>query len=55
MAANGGIFTLNQADQQGISVYNRGNPKLDAETGRSTTVGLVAIGRRFYVGLRVSL
>jgi len=45
MAANGGIFTLNQADQQGISGYNRGNPGLDAETGRSTTVGLVITPR----------
>jgi hypothetical protein len=45
MAANGGIFTLNQADQQGISGYNRGNPNLDAETGRSTTVGLVITPR----------
>ena len=45
MAANGGIFTLNQADQQGISGDNRGNPNLDAETGRSTTVGLVVTPR----------
>ena len=40
IAANG-KFTLNQADLQGISGYNRGNPKLDAEKGRSTTVGVV--------------
>ena len=45
MAANGGVFTLNQADQQGISGYNRGNPSLDAETGRSTTLGLIITPR----------
>lgn len=36
-----GSFTLNQADIQGVSGYNRGNPNLSAEKGRSTTVGLV--------------
>jgi outer membrane receptor protein involved in Fe transport len=45
MAAHGGVFTLNQADQQGISGYNRGNPDLAAETGRSTTVGLILTPR----------
>jgi iron complex outermembrane receptor protein len=45
MAANGGIFTLNQADQQGISGYNRGNPNLGAEKGHSTTIGLVVTPR----------
>jgi outer membrane receptor protein involved in Fe transport len=45
MAAHGGIFTLNQADQQGISGYNRGNPDLKAEKGRSTTIGLVITPR----------
>jgi hypothetical protein len=45
MAAHGGVFTLNQADQQGISGYNSGNPDLKAEKGRSTTVGLVVTPR----------
>ena len=40
IAANG-AFTLNQADVQGISGYNRGNPNLTEEEGRSTTVGVV--------------
>jgi outer membrane receptor protein involved in Fe transport len=41
IAANGGVFTLNQADKQGISGYNRGNPLLKSEKGRSSTVGVV--------------
>lgn len=41
IAANGGVFTLNQADKQGISGYNRGNPLLGPEKGRSSTVGVV--------------
>jgi iron complex outermembrane receptor protein len=45
IAANGGVFTLTQADQQGISGYNRGNPALKAEKGRSTTVGMVITPR----------
>ena len=40
IAANGS-FTLNQADIQGVSGFNRGNPDLEAEKGRSTTVGVV--------------
>jgi len=36
-----GAFTLTQADQQGISGYDRGNPNLKAEKGWSTTVGVV--------------
>ena len=36
-----GQFTLNQADQQGVSGYNRGNPALQEEKGRSTTIGVV--------------
>ncbi|CAH0168498.1 Colicin I receptor [Massilia sp. Bi118] len=40
IAANG-KFTQTQADLQGISGYNRGNPNLSAEKGRSTTVGVV--------------
>ena len=41
IAANGGVFTLSQADTQGISGYNSGNPDLKAEKGRSSTIGLV--------------
>ncbi|HVF83730.1 MAG TPA: TonB-dependent receptor [Sphingomicrobium sp.] len=40
VAANG-AFTLNQADQQGISGFNAGNPNLDVETAKTFTVGLV--------------
>lgn len=45
MAANNGVFTLGQADVQGISGYNTGNPDLKAEKGRSTTIGLVVTPR----------
>ena len=41
IAANGGVFTLNQADTQGTSGFDRGNPNLDEEKGRSTTIGVV--------------
>lgn len=40
IAANGS-FTLNQSDLQGISGYNRGNPTLKQEVGKSITAGLV--------------
>jgi iron complex outermembrane receptor protein len=40
IAANG-KFTLTQADLQGISGFNSGNPNLKAERGRSSTVGMV--------------
>lgn len=39
IAANGS-FTLNQADLQGTSGFDRGNPALEEEKGRSTTIGL---------------
>ena len=39
--ANGGVFTLNQADIQGISGYDKGNPNLHEEKGHSTTIGVV--------------
>lgn len=39
IAANG-AFTLNQSDIQGVSGYNRGNPDLDAEKGKSWTFGV---------------
>ncbi|WP_250885565.1 TonB-dependent receptor domain-containing protein [Shewanella jiangmenensis] len=35
-----GAFTQTQADLQGISGYNRGNPNLDPETGKSWTFGV---------------
>lgn len=40
IAANG-AFTLNQADLQGISGFDRGNPDLEEEQGRSWTIGAV--------------
>lgn len=40
MAANGGVFTLNQADQQGISGLNTSNPNLKEEQSHSFTVGV---------------
>lgn len=45
IAANGGVFKLTQADEQGISGYNSGNPNLQAEKGRSSTIGLVVTPR----------
>ena len=41
IAANNGVFTLSQADLQGVSGYNRGNPLVQEEKGRSTTFGIV--------------
>jgi outer membrane receptor protein involved in Fe transport len=41
MAANGGTFTLGQADNQGVSGYDGGNPNLKAEKGNSKTLGIV--------------
>lgn len=38
---NGGTFAQSQADQQGIGGFDRGNPSLGAEDGRSFTMGLV--------------
>jgi iron complex outermembrane receptor protein len=40
IAANG-AFTLNQADFQGISGFDRGNPLLNEEEGNSWTIGAV--------------
>jgi len=39
--AQNGAFTLNQADLQGTSGFDRGNPNLDEEKGWSTTLGLI--------------
>ncbi len=36
-----GVFTLSQADLQGTSGFDRGNPNLKEEKGDSTTVGIV--------------
>ena len=44
IAANG-AFSLNQSDLQGVSGFNRGNPNLGEEEGRSTTVGIVVTPR----------
>lgn len=41
IAANAGVFTLNQADLQGTSQFQRGNPALSEEVGKSWTLGLV--------------
>ncbi len=41
MAANGGKFTLTQADVQGISGFDSGNTKLQPEKGKSSTLGFV--------------
>ena len=39
--AQNGKFTLGQADLQGISGFDLGNPKLGPEKGRSVTLGIV--------------
>jgi iron complex outermembrane recepter protein len=44
IAANG-VFTLNQADQQGISGFNGGNPDLEEEKADSWTLGAVITPR----------
>lgn len=46
IAANG-VFTLNQADIQGISGFDGGNPNLGEETARSYTAGVVINPRSF--------
>jgi outer membrane receptor protein involved in Fe transport len=40
-----GVFTLNQADKQGISGFNGGNPNLGPETGHTRTLGVVIAPR----------
>lgn len=39
--ANGGAFTLNQSDLQGISGFDSGNPNLEEEKADSYTAGVV--------------
>ncbi|RFP08096.1 MULTISPECIES: TonB-dependent receptor domain-containing protein [unclassified Duganella] len=46
IAANG-KFTLSQTDIQALSGFNRGNPDLKAEQGRSSTVGVVLTPGKF--------
>ena len=46
IAANG-TFTLNQADIQGISGFNGGNPDLQEETATSWTAGVIINPRSF--------
>lgn len=41
IAANGGAFTVNQADLQGITSFGGGNPRLQEEKGDSFTAGVV--------------
>ncbi|WP_287979367.1 TonB-dependent receptor [Sphingomonas sp.] len=41
IAANGGVFTLNQSDRQGITSFEGGNPNLQEEKGDSFTAGVV--------------
>ncbi|MCB2015195.1 MAG: TonB-dependent receptor [Sphingobium sp.] len=40
MAANGGVFTLTQADRQGVTGFEGGNPNLQEEKGKTFTVGV---------------
>ncbi len=49
MVSNSGEFTLGQADQQGISGYDSGNPNLKSEKGTSVTVGIVVTPRNIPV------
>jgi outer membrane receptor protein involved in Fe transport len=39
--ATNGAFTLNQSDIQGVSGFDRGNPTVKQEKGKSLTLGLV--------------
>lgn len=47
MNANGGVFTQTQADLQGVSGFDSGNPNLGAEKGKSTTIGVVVTPKGF--------
>ena len=49
IAANG-VFTLNQADLQGISGFNGGNPNLEEEEAESWTAGVVFNPRSLGLG-----
>ncbi|WP_271300501.1 TonB-dependent receptor domain-containing protein [Sphingomonas sp. CV7422] len=41
IAANGGAFTINQSDIQGVTSFESGNPQLQEEKGDSFTAGVV--------------
>lgn len=41
IAANGGTFTINQSDRQGVSGFNSGNPLLNEEESESYTGSLI--------------
>lgn len=45
--AENGVFTQTQADRQGVSGFNSGNPDLDAERSTSITAGAVFAPRDF--------
>jgi outer membrane receptor protein involved in Fe transport len=41
MNANGGVFTLNQSDVQGVGTLSANNPNIEEETGETTIFGVV--------------
>ena len=45
MATNSGVFTQTQSDIQGVSGYDKGNPDLKQEKGRTSTLGFVLTPR----------
>ncbi|MCL6730054.1 TonB-dependent receptor domain-containing protein [Sphingomonas hankyongi] len=45
--ANGGVFTLTQADKQGVSGFTSGNPNLGPEKSKSLTLGVVINPKSF--------
>jgi iron complex outermembrane recepter protein len=49
-----GVFTLNQPDLQGISGFDRGNPALNDEKGKSWTFGLAFTPRTSFGRLNIS-
>ncbi|UXH77958.1 TonB-dependent receptor plug domain-containing protein [Roseateles amylovorans] len=53
VAANG-EFTLNQADAQGVSGFDSGNPNLKAEKGQSLTLGFVITPRDLVKNLSIT-
>jgi iron complex outermembrane recepter protein len=53
-ASDDGSFTLSQADVQGVSGFNRGNPGLSAEKGKSWTLGLAFTPRTSFGQLNLS-
>jgi outer membrane receptor protein involved in Fe transport len=44
---NGGVFVQSQADQQGIGGFDRGNPTLQEEKGKSFTAGMIFLPTMF--------